>query len=556
MKKSQSRASSPGPNYAPRSRQLSNRPAQAQRVDMLEFARSIPFPAECTLWELIEQRTGQEIPLEQFALWERQRENERHLQLRVARAMGKNGRAAAGTASDSISVVGLMTGYAEQLVKTPRRNCFAWVSRAQRKELLLNLTYYLAHRQGCRHIRLTQGPRVPLTEIGATFRSLARSVSRLNTREWFRDKAEVVLRCSELAWDGESAHVHAHLVVRPVGALSEADWIELEGHVRESCSGDVSDFEPIGDPGAAGPYLTKANDLAEMSGPELRTYAQELRHIRTHEPLGEFRAFCQELKKTNMKLTRIGRRIVRVHRSDGMRQVNPMERPFAQELGKQTTPPVNRLIRLGPPRPHGTNRSEPALLIQGYDGDLDHVLEENPDMRNLRDRLMPQWPRRPRQTLLPPSIVPSSTDNRPTAPSSGLRDQPAKSESSPSATSTYGASSVPPTRSVPSSSPMPASNERLAHPVSCHKARGQSNKGSNGGHSTDADDNADVASPSTPNSPFLRSEMDRFRRCLGEPPAPRRRRKPNRSLRAPAQSAKQPRTGKAVHVARLAATSS
>lgn len=535
--KPHSKQSDPAPKHAVKGQKVRRQAERAPRIDMAQFKRSLPSPPERTLWELIEEKTGQEIPLEQIAQWERRREDERQLQLRVARAMGKNGRAAARTAGDAISVVGLMSGYAEQLVKTPRRNCFAWVSRSQRRELLLNLTYYLAHRPGCRHIRLTQGPRVPLTQIGKTFRRLAKIVSRINGREWFCEKAEIGLRCSELAWeDGErTAHVHVHLLVRPVVPLSEADWVELEGHVRQVCAGDVSDFEPLGDPAAAGPYLTKANDLTAMSGQELRTYAEELRHVRTHEPLGEFRAFCRELKESNMKLTRIHGSIVRVHRSDGMRRVDQLERALAHQSGKQSTPPVNRLLRLGQPRPHGSTRSEPALYIKNYDGDLEHVLEENPDMRCLRDRLMPQWPRRPRQTRSSLPIVPTTTGNRPTAPATPSTDQPSKSSSSPSSSSSSrsapccGAAALAPNPSVTSLSTIPAGKARIAHPAAA----------------IDADDNGDVApAPLAPMSPFLRGAMDRFRHFLDEPPEPAYKRKRSRSVRAPATSTEQPRPPK------------
>jgi hypothetical protein len=235
------------PGSASYSRQASNRAPCGSLIDMLRFARPVPVPPESSLWDLIEQKTGHTLSKEHFANWEHRKEKEHRQRIAVMRALGKAGRQNLHAEQDTIAIVGLMSGHAEPVVKTPRWSCFSWVARAQRRELLTNLAFYLAHRPECRHLRITLGPRVPLEEIGNALRSLAKAISRLNTRPWFREKAEIVARSCELTWNGATAHVHAHIVVRPLREVAEADWIALEGRVRGHCRGDIGSFEPLGD---------------------------------------------------------------------------------------------------------------------------------------------------------------------------------------------------------------------------------------------------------------------------------------------------------------------
>ena len=399
--------------------------------DRFGFGRSIPMPPDYTLWEQIKEKTGRVMLPNQYEDWERRKENEHHEILRVLRALGLRGSRHSKSAvaeADKLWVVGLMNGHTDPLLRTPRWNCLPWIARAQRRELMLNATFYLYHRPNCRHIRVTHGQRVPLTQLGETVKSLSKLISRLNSRDWFSQQAEIVLRCVESTWNGATAHVHAHLILRPLVDLAEPDWIELSGRIRQHFDADVGELSSLGDVNRAVPYFAKSSDLAVFSGDELRTYIQQLRRLRTHEPMGEFREFCRDLDTTKTKLVRRGHCIVRVARSDGLRRSSGTKPDRGGATGgRQIRPkpaPRNQVLRMGPARPHGSAIAEPTLLVRNFDGNHDELLKANPDIRNIRDQLMPQWPRASRsQPAL--SIVPSTVQ---------LIDQTAvPSSSSPSA---------------------------------------------------------------------------------------------------------------------------
>ena len=473
--------------------------ARATSVDLSSYSRCVPVPPECTLRNLIEEKTGLNLSPQQFQAWKKSRDDERRHKIAAMRALGKGGRTSRDSAKDSITTIGLMTGHSEPVIKTPRWNAFPWVARSHRREFLTNLTFYLSHRPDCRHIRLTIGPRVGLNEIGATMQALAKAISRLNARPWFQKYAQVVSRSCELTWNGATAHVHAHVVVRPLVNLSDADWISMQGQVRHQCNGDTGDFEPVVDVAKAAPYFAKPDSLDGLEGGEIRTYAEQLRHVRTHEPLGEFRAFCAELKRTNTKLVRRGRWIARVSRSDGLRRAPAAALP-ARSKGKDR--PRNQVVRLGAPRPTASSALEPALYVRDYDGDFEALLDANPSLSRIRDKLMPQWSPGPRPNGGPPPIVPctvqlSDQASSPAAPAASS-SRPAAAAIQPRRGSRQHATHPPLIRSVPKPSP----TSRLL-PTTAPPDR----------RITYEDD---VPTGIAPPCPFLRSEMDADRRFLDE----------------------------------------
>lgn len=507
---------------------------KSKPAGLSEFPRSVPIPPECTLWELIEERTGKVLSPEHFEAWQRTRERERRQKITVMRALGKGGRISRDSAKDSITVVGLMTAHSETIIKTPRWNCFSWVARAHRREFLRNLTFYLSHRSNCRHIRVTIGPRVGLSEIGSRMQALAKAISRLNTRPWFKEHLEVVSRSCELTWDGATAHVHAHVVVRPLGDLSEDDCISLQGQVQDHCGGDTDDFVLVGDAAKAAPYFAKSDDLQGMAGDEIRIYADQLRHVRSHEALGEFRAFCAELKHTNTKLVKRGRYIVRVNRSDGLRRRWTKRGPARVANG---APSANQVVRLGQPRPHGSNALEPALYVRDYDGNFEALLDKNPSLAKIREKLMPQWPGDPRSA---PGAIPNvpctvQVSDQPQSRTRSTSTSPSASPSphsnaipvtSPSATAPLRPRPTPPASSsaVKTKAPLTQCVSTSSHPTTTHRPT----------PSTNCD--GDVApAPLAPASPFLRSELDRYRHFLDEDPEPQRKR--SRSVPKPGSPA-------------------
>jgi hypothetical protein len=473
--------------------------ARATSVDLSSFSRCVPVPLECTLWDLIAEKTGRTLAPQQFRAWKKSRDDERRHKIAAMRALGKASRASRDSAKDSISVVGLMSGHTEPIIETPRWNAFPWVARSHRREFLINLTFYLSHRPNCRHLRLTLGPRVRLNEIGITMQALAKAISRLNTRPWFKTCAEVASRSCELTWNGATAHVHAHIVVRPLVDLSDADWISLQGQVRDHCKGDTGDFEPVQDVAEVAPYFAKADSLDGLDGDEIRTYAEQLRHVRTHEPLGEFRAFCSELRRTNTKLVRRGRWIARVSRSDGLRRAPAVALP-PRSTGKDR--PQNQVVRLGAPRPTASRALEAAIYVRDYDGDFEALLAANPSLSAIRNKLMPQWPAGPRPNGGPPPIVPCTLQ---------LSDQAPTSTSPAASSSRTAAATIQRRCGSRQHDPRPPLDRSVSKPSPARRPSPATSAPVGGITSED-----DVAISPDPHSPFLRSELDAYRHFLEE----------------------------------------
>lgn len=484
------------------------------------FRHSVPIPPECSLWELLQNGTGLELPSEHLVYWQERTEREQRQKLNTVRVLGQAPHDSSESKKDKIFIVGLMSGYTQRVVKTPRWNCFPWVARTHRRELMLNLAFFLHHTPGCHHLRVTQGQRVPLTRLRSKLRQISKLVSRLNSRPWFRQRLEIILRCCETTWDGGTAHIHAHLVVRPLAPMSAPEWIDVNARVRAHFGADVGTFEPIGEIDLAVPYLTKPCDFDGFNDDQIRTLARQTRHLRTHEPMGTFRDFCRMLTQTNTKLVRRRDRIVRVNRSDGSRRRQHNKRGAARR-GQAVPAPVNQVVRIGQPRPHGTTRFEPALYVRGYTGDLGELLEKYPDLREMRDQLMPQWPRRPRHAQSVPPIVPSivhlidhiPSEQAATCSHCSANSNPVIAAAADLSLAAGNPKPLPlkanlsalPARSVPL--PRQQIATRQPFPV-------------------DDDDNGDVTpAPRSRVSPFLRSEMDCDRQLLDDPPDRQSRRK-------------------------------
>lgn len=382
------------PPPAPISKSTSRSSTRNAARQIPGFRQRVPFPPECNLAEQIDAKTGQRMPAQLYEQWCERAEKTHQQQRRLARLLGKGKHGRPDRTDDGLTLVGLMTGHAERAIKTPRWKCLPWNAAVSRDELMLNLTFYLAHRPDARHIRVTQGERVPLNDIRVTAMGLSKSISRLNTRSWFREQVEIVFRCVEVTWNGSSAHVHAHLVLLPVNPLSDEQWIELNGHIQQCLGGHADEPSTLGEIEKAVPYLAKPVDFDELRGDEIVTFAEQMRGLRTHEPAGDFRKFCRRLKRAGMKLIRRGGEIVMVSRSDGLRRTSQRGGPSCRR--KRPTLLTDQILRIGPPRPHGSNLLQPVIYVNNYSDDFERFLANNPDIQEMRDRLMEQWPRRPR----------------------------------------------------------------------------------------------------------------------------------------------------------------
>jgi hypothetical protein len=297
--------------------------------------------------------------------------------------------------------------------------------------------YFFTKVEGTRQFRLTVGPRVTVDGVRSAFLKLSAKVRRLNERKWFKELGEVLLRCSEVTYNGDTFHVHCHIVVRAWEPLDQPAWLEVRGKLRKMFGGDTEDCGPVKDAEGLIGYLFKGNDPAvlDMDPTQLAALMSETEGLRTHEPLGEFRCFCCELNSKNLKIAKSGAEFVVLNRSDGNAKQTPRagrarptgQPPSANKNAGPAVQPENLLVRIGQPVAHFTNRLEPRLFVVNYDGDFSELLERYPDLQALRLHLLPKWTG---SKVKQPSIVPlvQQSTARPIGPADLQRINPTKLE--------------------------------------------------------------------------------------------------------------------------------
>ncbi len=164
-------------------------------LDCRQNPPCVALPPQSSLAALIVENTGKQIRWSTFAEQRERREDQRQLAERVMRVLGKRAHSAGAARSKDLVVVGLLTGHAERIPRTPRWRVFPWVAKFARQELRRNLLYYLSLHPGARHLRVTQGRRVNPNRLRGSMKALSKSISRLNARPWFEADAEIILRC-------------------------------------------------------------------------------------------------------------------------------------------------------------------------------------------------------------------------------------------------------------------------------------------------------------------------------------------------------------------------
>jgi hypothetical protein len=247
---------------------------------------------------------------------------------------------------------------------------------------------------------LTCGVPVDIEAVPETLRKTCDGIRRLRSKAWFHSLGEVLMRSAEFKISNGKYHCHVHIVIRPWAEMSDEDWMELANKLQGVFGCVTLDDKTITDQYGAAQYLFKGNELLNIDPLDLFRLQELMKHVRTHEPLGSFKAFCSELRRTKMKITWVGNRLVPVLRNDGSFQgASAVENIHedGSDRSKHTPSAVSggqrssRLLRITTPFAHAKRVREPHLMILNYDGDFKGYLSRNPLFAKFRDELMPQW---------------------------------------------------------------------------------------------------------------------------------------------------------------------
>jgi hypothetical protein len=353
---------------------------------------------------LIREQTGRPISQRAF---ERQKQRseaiETRLEMLARVAEEGDSKVVKRVMKDTLSLVGLMSGEGNEVIRVPRRVLFPGAAERSRKDTLNAFCYFLREHPGCRHVIVTCGVPVKVESVRDALCATCDQIRRLRSRPWFRKIGEVVMRSAEFTVTGEKYFCHVHLVIRPWTPVNEDDWIELIRKMGVMFGSIVLDDKMITDVYGTGQYLFDGNDITNIDPFDLCRLQELMRHTRTHEPQGTFREMCGELRRTKTKITWSGNQLVKVRRNDGSLQVAASEGATCDDydgnIGRANLvssaanrqPAANRLLRITVPFARATRVREPHLLILNYDGDFQGYLDRNPQLAKFREELLPQW---------------------------------------------------------------------------------------------------------------------------------------------------------------------
>lgn len=348
----------------------SNFTSGEEPLDSMEFFR------------MCHEGTGQIMEMPQYM----KRSNSRSLIRKesdwVANQLSAHGRPGYKTGR-GIFRVGVGSVLAEEVPSYVDSNIIPWVASRNRRQMLLNLEYFLSSLPNYRFElwTFTAGIRTPLAEVRSIIRQLSRDLSRLNSESFMREfGAEFQFRSTEFGSvncdDGSpSFHIHAHVFVKLNRFLDEEERTNLRDRISDKWPAYWSDCggAEIRDPKQACQYLVKIQDLRKLRGPEFVELSDQVKGLRLVETMGEFRLMASELKRENLKIIRSRGRLRRMKKRN-RRKSRQVDRSLREE------PVENLIIAITPPSHAFYRVAEPCLIITNYNPE---TIQDHKDFRML-----------------------------------------------------------------------------------------------------------------------------------------------------------------------------
>ena len=315
--------------------------------------------------------------------------------------------------SDSVSVIGLVTGEIESL-DSYRSICFLpTVAQRDRKPMLNELRLYRDQdgeqgdfmRMGVitsgKPVRLGGMPpagaeRLPLKdrkggyfECRDRIKQMARNVSRL--ADWARDKygIDVVFRGTEFTvktrkGDTEpSAHIHCNVLYKPSRPLNKREWSRFLGEARERLGGwHWEDCGILRDPNEAIKYAFKPAELDGLTDAQVRWLYEQTFGLKMTQPMGGFQEWRKrtlwlaEKREDGSTVERKHRKVVTLEYASGARILSLMSvrkrRGLAghresKAIKADDAPPAeNVLMTTTTPQRRFSPYAEPCALVMNY----------------------------------------------------------------------------------------------------------------------------------------------------------------------------------------------
>jgi|GEM_PF-4402003 len=313
-----------------------------------------------------------------------------------------------------MAMVGLVSGIAKPIPAVRNSNMLPSVQSRNVHEMLKSLRYLFdTTRKNQLRMLVVSGGWTPLNDYRTNHKAHTRRMSKFASHpllKQFGIEVEFynIENTIHRADDGAAMlNLHSHVLFKCRRYLGKKRWNEFLTFARNFFPKGYVHDSRIDKPNEVVKYVFKPNEFDRLTDEELGELFQqvsggrvkhdpetgeiETRKTRIGEvipvgegplkffhPLGSLRKFRQTLRENRQKL-------VLVPTADGRHEWRVTERKEAQERPEATDgiPEDNRVLAVTRPMPAFTERMEPCLIVQNYDGDFADLIKRN----KLEDRL-------------------------------------------------------------------------------------------------------------------------------------------------------------------------
>ena len=272
---------------------------------------------------------------------------------------------------EPLMAVGVCTGLVEVVTPWRNINLIPEVAAYNRRQTLAELNHFTSQNFGCRYWVITSGEDCPITDVRSRCQDLERFVSRELAPALREHKIDIVYRGTELTVKErahrvpgvKTAHVHANVVLNVKERLPVEAWSLALRVAHRLCDGrHLKDNGRLVDTKEVCKYVTKPNEVLDLTVKELCELHRQLYGLHLSQPLGELRSIIESRVRRGVRLSA---------KLTGDDWEFVEERLRRRERGTsigESLAPINQVVGVCRPAPRFTNRLEPVLLVRGYDG--------------------------------------------------------------------------------------------------------------------------------------------------------------------------------------------
>lgn len=216
---------------------------------------------------------------------------------------------------------------------------------------------------------------VPVAELGAACKAMARMVSKLAAAPWLQAAGvEVLLRRTEFTIQpGGMVNLHCHLVIQATAVLGGVEWQRLLDRVKALTPKHYLHDGRLRDVAEAVKYSFKPSELLAVETDMLSEIFRQTFKLRFLQPLGGFREFRKSLRENKLKVCKKKAMVLGVETWQ-FALVRRAGAGGAEYERESTSAPSDIVLTVtgccAPFHP----RLEPCLIVANYSGDLDGLV--------------------------------------------------------------------------------------------------------------------------------------------------------------------------------------